>query len=101
MLSYIHTVHLTPLLTQSILLPGTQDPGGGSLMSRLTLNVHSKMLTEFDRAPQLSCESASEKQASPAVEAMLCGFILEGDQTDAFRRSRDAESKEDDWYYNL
>ncbi|MBK9145464.1 MAG: hypothetical protein IPM23_23565 [Candidatus Melainabacteria bacterium] len=67
-------------------------------MSRLSLNVHSKLINEFDQVPQASA-ARGDRSHSPAVEAMLCGFILEGEPGDF---AADKGPKEDrDWYYNL
>ena len=67
-------------------------------MSALSLahNVHSKLLVEFDSNLQVS-----NKPSEGAVEAMLCGFILEGEATSFDTLSDGNDNSSNDWYYNL
>ena len=64
-------------------------------VSRLALNVHSKMLVEFDSSMQMT-----NSQTDGAADAMLCGFILEGDLGE-FDTLSDASAGSTDWYYSL
>lgn len=64
--------------------------------SRLAQNVRSKMLSEFDSV-QLNNYSVNDRPG--AVDAMLCGFILEGDLGDF--DSQPESNGSGDWYYNL
>lgn len=64
-------------------------------VSRLALNVHSKMLVEFDSTMQMN-----NSKSEGAVDAMLCGFILEGDSQE-FETLSDTSAGSADWYYNL
>lgn len=68
--------------------------------SRLAQNVRDKMLSEFDSVQVDSSTLYSfAPRATGAVDAMLCGFILEGDMGDFERVSQSVSSG--DWYYNL
>lgn len=66
--------------------------------SRLAQNVRDKMLSEFDSV-QVDSYANFAPRATGAVDAMLCGFILEGDMGDFERASQPVSSG--DWYYNL
>lgn len=63
-------------------------------VSRLTQNVRNKMLVEFDSVQSVSNESSDN------ADAILCGFILEGDMND-FEALGDATQSSGDWYYSV
>jgi hypothetical protein len=65
---------------------------------KLAQNVRAKFFQDFERA---STEQDLPKQNgyNPAVQAMLCGFILEGDDLNF---APEVESNvEQDWFYKL
>jgi hypothetical protein len=65
---------------------------------KLQQNVRAKFFQDFERCSSEQ-ESAQQQNNSPAVEAMLCGFILEGDEI-SFAPEQ-ATSVDQDWFYKL
>ncbi len=64
---------------------------------KLAENVRAKFFQDFAGCAEE--ESAQQKSHSPAVEAMLCGFILEGDEM-SFAPEQ-ASNVDQDWFYKL
>jgi hypothetical protein len=65
---------------------------------KLAQNVRAKFFQDFERC-STEQESAQQKNHSPAVEAMLCGFILEGDEINF--APEQASNVDQDWFYKL
>ncbi len=65
---------------------------------KLAQNVRAKFFQDFEKAEVSSEEDQPQGTYSPDVQAMLCGFILEGDDLDY---SPEAASVEQDWFYKL
>lgn len=65
---------------------------------KMAQNVRAKFFQDFERA---STEQDLPKQSAynPAVQAMLCGFILEGDELNF--APEPASNVEQDWFYKL
>lgn len=64
---------------------------------KLAQNVRAKFFQDFEKATSDE-EQPQQGTYSPDVQAMLCGFILEGDDMDF---SPEAASVEQDWFYKL
>jgi len=65
---------------------------------KLAQNVRAKFFQDFERSATEDDQQKSNAH-NPAVEAMLCGFILEGDDMD-FSPAQ-STNVEQDWFYKL
>lgn len=65
---------------------------------KLAQNVRAKFFQDFERCATNE-DPTQQKSSSPAVEAMLCGFILEGDEM-SFAPEQ-ATNVDQDWFYKL
>ncbi len=66
--------------------------------SRLAQSVRNKMLVEFNSI-ELNPYQKQETVSAGPVDAILCGFILEGEMNDFDSVAQSASSG--DWYYSL
>jgi hypothetical protein len=65
---------------------------------KLAQNVRAKFFQDFERGSQED-DQPKQNAYSPDVQAMLCGFILEGDDMDFSPEF--ATNVEQDWFYKL
>lgn len=65
---------------------------------KLAQNVRAKFFQDFERTSN-NDDQPKQGSCSPDVEAMLCGFILEGADLDF--APEQATNVEQDWFYKL
>ncbi|MBX9694237.1 MAG: hypothetical protein K2Z81_17770 [Cyanobacteria bacterium] len=64
---------------------------------KLAQNVRNKFFEDFEKLVVQEKDELGDGRLSPAVESMLCGFILEGEDSDF----RAPASVDQDWFYKL
>lgn len=65
---------------------------------KMAQSVRAKFFQDFERA-STDQELPQQSAHNPAVQAMLCGFILEGDDLNFAPDA--ATNVEQDWFYKL
>lgn len=65
---------------------------------KLAQNVRAKFFQDFEKS-SVDENQPQQKNYSPDVQAMLCGFILEGEDLDF--SPEQATNVEQDWFYKL
>jgi|GEM_PF-1322922 hypothetical protein len=70
------------------------------MTAKLAQDVRTKLFDDVERLVVETNHSQDAREKSPAVEAMLCGFILEG-ETLSFAAPEQSGTVEQDWFYKL
>lgn len=69
------------------------------MTAKLAQDVRAKLFDDVERLVVETEINQEAQEKSPAVEAMLCGFILEGESL-SFAPEQSA-TVEQDWFYKL
>lgn len=69
------------------------------MQGKLAQNVRAKFFQDFERAVSDVRDEPRGGRSNEAVDAILCGFILEGD--DFNQAPEQTASVEQDWFYKL
>lgn len=66
------------------------------MSGQLAQNVRAKLFQDYEQS--VDDKHGRREEQSTAVQAMLCGFILEGED---FNPAPSATNNEQDWFYKL
>ena len=102
---FIHTwqvisQHRVESITKRTLTPVVPGVGVRFMTAKLAQNVRTKLFDDIERLVVETDHQQEKAGGSPAVEAMLCGFILEG-ETLSFAPAVEQKTVEQDWFYKL